>query len=190
MASPLNALISMQDSMTFSARYSTLPKKTLWAEALEILNEENANTTYVRRVNHRALFEVMRREYNDAANLDDDARRFQTLRGVRNFLAAALEGSDTTKAVTKHTDMFGIGHPESTNPRRSELDAATLNNIQANWFAYNPKLPNSLRPVVAAAFRTEPDTLEYRHAWERLNAHPLGTVPAELLFELERRSQH
>jgi hypothetical protein len=183
--------LSIGDLVSFQDRAPSLlarrPIKTsapsLLSQAFSIASTENEKVPAARQVRRSAVQEVVTREYSRFRSLDKQARDFAVLRAVNLFISTEQHGLTASGLVTPHTDLLSAGNPVA----QTSLTASAVSEKRAEWLAGHPDLSARIRPVVAAAFAAEPGSVQLKHAAHRVLAQKHGTVPLEIVTELEQR---
>lgn len=141
----------------------------------------NLRTLPARRVPLTAALTVADRVLAKSSHWSLDARAFAVTRAVDNFLELATKGTRANR-TPEHTDLLPVHHPASTALIPNALTASALLQARAEWHAADPRIDDSVRPLVAAAYSLPLDSIEREHALARLHATPLTLIPREVVL--------
>jgi hypothetical protein len=140
------------------------------------VSSHNEGIPTVRQIPVDTAYEVAERSLVASASLPLDTRKFLVVRDVTNFLDLSAKGT-ATRNGTKNTDLLPITNPLSTAPH--SLTAAGIRHARARWIAADPRIDDSVRPLVASAYAARPESAERVYLFAKLSA--TGTmVPAEI----------
>jgi hypothetical protein len=174
-SSILNSLIENLDSDIVVSE-TFVPTKGLRQVIFDLVSSHNEGTPTVRQIPVDTAYEVAERSLVASASLPLDTRKFLVVRDVTNFLDLSAKGT-ATRNGTKNTDLLPITNPLSTAPH--SLTAAGIRHARARWIAADPRIDDSVRPLVASAYAARPESAERVYLFAKLSA--TGTmVPAEI----------
>jgi hypothetical protein len=108
---------------------------------------------------------------------------FKAFRELSNFLEMATSGKPKTLAM-EYTNFLPLGHPLSTSPNLEAVSEEEIREARAEWLAADPRISAELRPVVASAFLTAPDSLERKYAIARLSSIDSNEMPRDVSLAL------
>lgn len=108
---------------------------------------------------------------------------FKAFRELSNFLEMAISGK--SKSIAKgYTDFLSSGHPLSTSPELQDMSQEEVRGLQAEWIASDPRINAELRPVIASAFSTAPNSVERKYAIARVSSITEHQIPREVSLAL------
>jgi DNA polymerase III epsilon subunit-like protein len=144
---------------------------------IDIIETRNLDVPEARKVSDEAVFSVAERALVASATLPTDVQHFNVIREVTNFVTFAFEGG-ISEAVTKHSDLLPVSHPNSTAPH--EFSIPELRQLRATWIAADSRISDeNARAIVAAVYGSNPNSLDFHYNMIRLNS--LGDqIPSDL----------
>jgi DNA polymerase III epsilon subunit-like protein len=149
----------------------------LYDSIVDLIETSRVETPKIRQVADEAVFAVAERALTASALLPMDVQHFNAIREVTNFLTLASNGA-ISQTVSKHTDLLPINHPASTSIH--EFSASELRQVRSEWIAADPRIEDdSVRAVVAAAYASNPNSLDFHYNLVRLSALK-DQVPSDL----------
>jgi len=147
----------------------------------------NSELQAERRVTPYAAVLVASRSLEETKNSKNaSARAFAALHAVNAFISLTRSGRTTTDSL-KNTDLLPVAHPLST--RSHSMSDTSIRAAKAQWFAADSRVDNSVRALISSAYSQQPGSLERRHAFARLAALPVGSVPKEIVIEAANELQ-
>jgi hypothetical protein len=176
----INDLIDKQGSrVTPKSKYRT-SKSSFRQSLIELANAQNENIPAERRVSQHTILAVAERALSSTPNLESDTRRFIAYKEAASFVSFAATAEVTNTSLEKYYDLLPVGHPAST--RKHAMTASAFRHTRARWVAADPRLDESVREIVAAAYMYESNTVEYSHAITRLTALTAASVPRDIFL--------
>lgn len=174
----VNEIIAQMDKEAVAAKIKPGSSSSLRESIVDLLAKENSRVPAERQVSQKAAFTVASRSLNNTAGLDSKSRFFAAYRDVASFLSLAIDGKSPVNR-TRHTDLLPVGHPLSS--RGHAMSASAYSHAVARWIAADPRIDNSVREIVAAAYAYPVDSVESMHANTRLRSLTAGLVPQEFI---------
>jgi hypothetical protein len=172
----INDLVTQQEKKSAVSRIKPKSSASLRRSITDLVNDANSLVPVERQVTLRSAFTVASRSLNASAGLDVRTRVFSAYKEVSSFIMSATSGHMTSK----HSDLLPIGHPYSS--RNHAMTAAAYADARARWIAADPRIDDSAREIVAAAYRYPYESVERAHAVTRLSSLTAGLVPREIVL--------
>jgi hypothetical protein len=172
-------LVKAQDKFAVPPKNKPKTVQSLRRAITELASQENAKVPVERRVTQRDIETVAARSLNNTAGLERSTRFFVAYKDVASFVSLATTGKGSGRAEL-NCDLLPIGHPLSS--RAHAMTASAYREVRARWIAADPRIDESSRGIVAAAYMYLPDSVEGQHARARLASLPEGSVPVEHLI--------
>ena len=172
----INDLVTQQEKKSAVSRIKPKSSASLRRSITDLVNDANSLVPVERQVTLRSAFTVASRSLNASAGLDVRTRVFSAYKEVSSFIMSATSGHTTSK----HSDLLPIGHPYSS--RNHAMTAAAYADARARWIAADPRIDDSAREIVAAAYRYPYESVERTHAMTRLSSLTAGLVPREIVL--------
>ena len=110
------------------------------------------------------------------------AREITVMREVSDFIKVATFGSEP-KYCHEYLDLLPVGHPLSARSVET-LSTEDVEEHEVLWRAGDPRVSDENRPLVASAFRSEPNSVERKFLLARLESMPNTEIPRDLLVHL------
>ena len=174
-SSILNSLIENLDSDIVVSETS-VPTKGLRQVIFDLVSTHNESTPAVRQTSIDTAYEVAERSLLASAGLALETRKFLVVRDVTNFLDISAKGA-ATRTAANNTDLLPITNPLST--AQHSLTAAGIRHARARWIAADPRIDESIRPLVASAYAARPESAERVYFFAKL-AVAGDLVPADI----------
>ena len=176
----INDLITKQESRVVPKSKYRTTKSSFRQSLIELANSQNESVPAERRVSQHAVLSVAERSLSSTSNLEKDTRRFIAYKEAASFVSFAATGDVTNTSLEKYYDLLPVGHPAST--RKHAMTASAFRHTRARWVAADPRLDESVREIVAAAYMYESNTVEHSHAITRLAALTAASVPRDIFL--------
>lgn len=176
----INDLIAQQESRVVPRSKYRSTKSSFRQSLIELANAENAKVPAERRVSQQTILSVAERSLSNTANLEKSTRRFIAYKEAASFISFATTGEQTNTSLEKYFDLLPVGHPAST--RKHSMTASAARHSRARWIAADPRVDESVREIVAAAYMYDNATVEYTHAITRLSTLSASVLPRNIFL--------
>ncbi len=154
-------------------------KSRILVSALELVSGANEKSFGSRYITNGIVEEIVDRSLALTSSLPFSMREHLASRDVSDFIRLSQRGTSMSRKA-RNTDLLPIGHPLSS--RRHSMSRSALRECSARWIASDPGIStDEARALVAAAFNTEPGTVEHDYYTTRLASLPEGSVPLRAL---------
>lgn len=135
-------------------------------EMYAMVASANASLLPERQIDPLYVSLVAERTYDATHGMKKDARNFAIRKAVSGHIELMSQG--LVASAHGNYDLLPIQHPLST--AATELSLEDVRDARADWIAADIAIEESLRPVVASAYKQEEGTIERMHADMRLMA--------------------
>lgn len=156
--------------------------KTLRQAIYDLVQNVNATAPIERRITPLSAWVVAERSLVASGNRNAETRKFLVVRDVANFITLALDGT-TFEVAPEHTDLLSVSHPLSS--AKHSLTASGLRKAQARWIASDPRIDESVRPLVASAYAARPDSAERVYFFAKLAVTDSTLVPFDIAVDVD-----
>lgn len=180
----LNALIESASERVYQSAWVIPKQYNIIGQAMALVASANSSVPVERNISRydaeRVLERALDRTALSVTNLD--FRELKVLREFSDFVEAATTGRNL-KVSLDYSDFLPYGHSQSTK-NVSQLSAEELRERKIQWEVSNPQIQDEYRPMIASAYRAPAGTVERDYLVARLQASPVGAVPAQTLLDL------
>ena len=173
-------------SYQYSHALADLPltyQKALKSAIMDMVVSANSELQTHRQISpYSAVIVASRSLQTSSSSTKPAARVFAAVRAVNSFINLSRTGKPGVERLS-NTDLLPVAHPLST--RSHEMTEASLRAARAQWLAADPRIDDSLRNLVAAAYSQAPGSVEHRHAFTRISVLPAGAVPRDIRIDAD-----
>lgn len=166
MSSILNSLIESLDDEAIVANV-VIPTSGVRKTISDLVTAHNETALPVRQISLETAYEVAERSLVASGGRNSETRKFLAIRDVMDFLSLAAEGK-TSRGVAENKDLLPIAHPLSAAAHT--LTAAGLRHARARWISADPRIDESVRPLVASAYSARPESAERVYFFAKMQA--------------------
>lgn len=175
MSSILNSLIeSLEDEAVVAD--IVIPTSGVRKTISDLVTAHNDSVLPARQISLETVYEVAERSLVASGGRNSETRKFLAIRDVMDFLSLAAEGK-TSRGVAENRDLLPIAHPMSAAAHT--LTAAGLRHARARWISADPRIDESVRPLVASAYSARPESAERVYLFSKMQAAG-ELVPTEI----------